>query len=121
MGAVAALIGAWVMLGALGVCRSWECLLGARSPQVVEGRIDDLRGDLAVLELLFQCPIGNCDQEGGGGDHAPHGGGQHSGKEADPDIHQGTRGCEEHSPDRKSTRLNSSHLGISYAVFCLKK
>src|SRR5205814_489115 len=30
-----------------------------------------------------------------------------------------------HSPnciaDRKSTRLNSSHLGISYAVFCLKK
>src|SRR5205814_3722778 len=28
-----------------------------------------------------------------------------------------------HSPklDRKSTRLNSSHLGSSYAVFCLKK
>src|SRR5205814_8783729 len=25
------------------------------------------------------------------------------------------------SVDRKSTRLNSSHLGISYAVFCLKK
>src|SRR5262245_62637811 len=25
------------------------------------------------------------------------------------------------SRDRKSTRLNSSHLGISYAVFCLKK
>src|SRR5256885_4867536 len=25
------------------------------------------------------------------------------------------------SPDRKSTRLNSSHLVISYAVFCLKK
>src|SRR5258705_9702249 len=27
------------------------------------------------------------------------------------------RGC----PDRKSTRLNSSHLGISYAVFCLRQ
>src|SRR5256885_1098693 len=27
----------------------------------------------------------------------------------------------EHRPDRKSTRLNSSHLVISYAVFCLKK
>src|SRR5256885_8505035 len=27
----------------------------------------------------------------------------------------------ENSPDRKSTRLNSSHLVISYAVFCLKK
>src|SRR5688500_19178328 len=26
-----------------------------------------------------------------------------------------------HGPDRKSTRLNSSHLVISYAVFCLKK
>src|SRR2546426_7426670 len=29
--------------------------------------------------------------------------------------HDGSRG------DRKSTRLNSSHLVISYAVFCLKK
>src|SRR2546426_3655386 len=27
----------------------------------------------------------------------------------------------EERPDRKSTRLNSSHLVISYAVFCLKK
>src|SRR5437899_12777909 len=27
----------------------------------------------------------------------------------------------ETAQDRKSTRLNSSHLGISYAVFCLKK
>src|SRR5436853_2853754 len=30
------------------------------------------------------------------------------------------RTSSQHS-DRKSTRLNSSHLGISYAVFCLKK
>src|SRR5256885_9669960 len=32
------------------------------------------------------------------------------------------RGCNEnaHRGDRKSTRLNSSHLVISYAVFCLK-
>src|SRR3712207_8347569 len=28
---------------------------------------------------------------------------------------------EENSIDRKSTRLNSSHANISYAVFCLKK
>src|SRR5262245_64771053 len=28
---------------------------------------------------------------------------------------------EDTAEDRKSTRLNSSHLGISYAVFCLKK
>src|SRR5207249_10072785 len=26
-----------------------------------------------------------------------------------------------HQADRKSTRLNSSHVSISYAVFCLKK
>src|SRR5438045_7426358 len=29
--------------------------------------------------------------------------------------------CATSDIDRKSTRLNSSHLGISYAVFCLKK
>src|SRR5437899_12435913 len=29
--------------------------------------------------------------------------------------------CQFQGIDRKSTRLNSSHLGISYAVFCLKK
>src|SRR3712207_9006835 len=28
---------------------------------------------------------------------------------------------QEQSEDRKSTRLNSSHANISYAVFCLKK
>src|SRR3712207_7366235 len=30
-------------------------------------------------------------------------------------------GTEESVKDRKSTRLNSSHANISYAVFCLKK
>src|SRR5438445_5853727 len=30
-------------------------------------------------------------------------------------------GCRGTSLDRKSTRLNSSHANISYAVFCLKK
>src|SRR5256885_9834622 len=30
-------------------------------------------------------------------------------------------GLHRHPSDRKSTRLNSSHLVISYAVFCLKK
>src|SRR5205814_5877004 len=55
----------------------------------------------------------------------------------DPDVHGGLAWRARHaaigirrrtgseakniSRDRKSTRLNSSHLGISYAVFCLKK
>src|SRR5437868_13267251 len=30
-------------------------------------------------------------------------------------------GCVRRRGDRKSTRLNSSHVSISYAVFCLKK
>src|SRR2546430_7226940 len=33
----------------------------------------------------------------------------------------GRSGCKSHGRDRKSTRLNSSHSQISYAVFCLKK
>src|SRR5690625_5937469 len=38
---------------------------------------------------------------------------------------EGTEGChndgDASNKDRKSTRLNSSHVAISYAVFCLKK
>src|SRR2546427_5630927 len=34
---------------------------------------------------------------------------------------RGPRACARSGGDRKSTRLNSSHSQISYAVFCLKK
>src|SRR5207247_7635980 len=37
------------------------------------------------------------------------------------DGRAGTIGCGNRGEDRKSTRLNSSHEWISYAVFCLKK
>src|SRR5438045_7814832 len=40
---------------------------------------------------------------------------------AGPVTGDGGRIAPAHRRDRKSTRLNSSHLGISYAVFCLKK
>src|SRR5699024_11355834 len=33
----------------------------------------------------------------------------------------GAAGLDRRDRDRKSTRLNSSHVSISYAVFCLKK
>src|SRR5262245_63246653 len=42
--------------------------------------------------------------------------------DVEPPAHpEQSGGGERTEPDRKSTRLNSSHLGISYAVFCLKK
>src|SRR5690606_41645350 len=52
----------------------------------------------------------------GGERRAARGGAQRRGlgQPAHPDVRQ-------HRPDRKSTRLNSSHVKISYAVFCLKK
>src|SRR5262245_64113487 len=37
------------------------------------------------------------------------------------EVPQSRQVVEKRDLDRKSTRLNSSHLGISYAVFCLKK
>src|SRR3989454_1325822 len=40
---------------------------------------------------------------------------------SDPDDMSVVYGIEATDGDRKSTRLNSSHLVISYAVFCLKK
>src|SRR5690349_24210576 len=36
-------------------------------------------------------------------------------------LHPPLRSLVAPRPDRKSTRLNSSHVEISYAVFCLKK
>src|SRR5256885_7450996 len=52
---------------------------------------------------------------------AVRGGGKarHSG--VDPGLEDAGTGHQEGAVDRKSTRLNSSHLVISYAVFCLKK
>src|SRR5256885_5878289 len=43
------------------------------------------------------------------------------GLEADREVRQAHRHSRYGVRDRKSTRLNSSHLVISYAVFCLKK
>src|SRR5256885_5663959 len=46
-----------------------------------------------------------------------------AGRDHPPGADRGSDGPPLRSPaaDRKSTRLNSSHLVISYAVFCLKK
>src|SRR5256885_6289892 len=42
-------------------------------------------------------------------------------RSAEPDNRKSLDGRLQSRQDRKSTRLNSSHLVISYAVFCLKK
>src|SRR2546422_5931460 len=42
-------------------------------------------------------------------------------RDADPPDARRRADPREHGADRKSTRLNSSHGYISYAVFCLKK
>src|SRR5437868_12778587 len=41
--------------------------------------------------------------------------------QAEGGVRQGHRRADGLTEDRKSTRLNSSHVSISYAVFCLKK
>src|SRR5256885_8507778 len=56
---------------------------------------------------LPRCPRNGALDSARGGDSAPH-----------RQDHAALVRCR---GDRKSTRLNSSHLVISYAVFCLKK
>src|SRR5690606_41629071 len=71
-----------------------------------------LRGNGQALEGIFTLGLGSRD-------HGPDGGTQAHGG-APPLLVIQTLGSTAHQ-DRKSTRLNSSHVKISYAVFCLKK
>src|SRR2546426_2504801 len=60
------------------------------------------------------------DREIHSDDHAAHDDAKHHDHDRLHERQQGAQGAG-HDRDRKSTRLNSSHLVISYAVFCLKK
>src|SRR5438045_7732452 len=51
----------------------------------------------------------------------PRGAPRRAARRSGADRLRSLRGARAARRDRKSTRLNSSHLGISYAVFCLKK
>src|SRR5690625_4555044 len=62
-------------------------------------RFFDRRGAPADDHILHRCPAR---------EHPPH-----LGPRGGPPLRD--------RADRKSTRLNSSHVAISYAVFCLKK
>src|SRR2546426_4984647 len=78
---------------------------------------------LSLHDALPICPDGEveaaCDQ------HEGHPHGDHAERRVLAEDVLEVRAREEaglrHRTDRKSTRLNSSHLVISYAVFCLKK
>src|ERR1039458_5763096 len=70
-------------------------------------RVPSRDPDVGMAEDLLHDREGNTAIEQDGRGRVPHG--------VQPVVRQPGR------RDRKSTRLNSSHLGISYAVFCLKK
>src|SRR5438105_10635258 len=52
---------------------------------------------------------------------SPAQGRKRAGRHQPVHARRGTSNCARGRQDRKSTRLNSSHEWISYAVFCLKK
>src|SRR5699024_12642620 len=66
-----------------------------------------LNGDGEVLQVIIEDLI------------HPHGTQHHAAAHGGAAAHQTGTGAP--GGDRKSTRLNSSHVSISYAVFCLKK
>src|SRR5256885_10074532 len=72
------------------------------------------RSTLFPYTTLFRSEIAGCIVSVGRGGGRAFGAGVSAGD-------AGYARSESASSDRKSTRLNSSHLVISYAVFCLKK
>src|SRR5262245_62277913 len=98
-------------------------------------RADLTRRDVAVLELLGDRAALTVADQGVAADGDEHRGrGRHTGTVTTPSAAASAASAAwKHSTgarampapiwpmpgDRKSTRLNSSHLGISYAVFCL--
>src|SRR5256885_13100507 len=90
------------------------------------------RSTLFPYTTLFRSPVRPPQGDGGGAvqavHHPPAGGEGHrrDGEAGQKNRGEGVAGGVrdprgDHRGDRKSTRLNSSHLVISYAVFCLKK
>src|SRR5207253_6818513 len=102
-----------------------------RRPALSSARLSVLQLPRLRNGMPVRCPVRNRDGDGAGEDAAaepPRPNGAHhapqrlaAASETPPprglalSRHEGT------AADRKSTRLNSSHVAISYAVFCLKK
>src|SRR5690625_6994373 len=98
------------------------------SSDVCSSDLPACSGDFAAAEDHVDDVVFGVDDEDEGHVHDDE-----SGEEDQPDEVQGTsalmaaEGLDEPGEagadgrDRKSTRLNSSHVAISYAVFCVKK
>src|SRR5256885_9802933 len=83
---------------------------------------DTATTEIYTLSLHDALPI-FAGQKIGKSDHQADGGADHENTEGTAQGRGRNPGVtgEKRVEDRKSTRLNSSHLVISYAVFCLKK
>src|SRR2546427_5991172 len=77
------------------------------------------RSTLFPYTTLFRS--GHADRAHERRDAAPDGGTAPAVRPAHAAAQGAYRACAARQRDRKSTRLNSSHSQISYAVFCLKK
>src|SRR5690606_40279395 len=82
----------------------------------------DTHGDATPRRERGAASAGGRRAQGGGRSRACHlqRARQHAGG-GGPRAHPAYLVGADRPPDRKSTRLNSSHVKISYAVFCLKK
>src|SRR5580698_209965 len=96
-----------------------EAIAVDRRDVIGHAPVDDLLEDEQVRTLHLGRPAAAGGQVEREGPHAPGNGG------VDRVYRDGTPGDAgvpgRAAGDRKSTRLNSSHMSISYAVFCLKK
>src|SRR5689334_24202634 len=85
-----------------------------RSSQHVESDGIDVPGSQGAHQRL-------AEMAGASGDEYLHGRAEVYSGRGESNNNEEVSRVHHHLPDRKSTRLNSSHSSISYAVFCLKK
>src|SRR3712207_8732709 len=85
----------------------YTTLFRSGGERVVAQAVDDGEQPGAALDAVVARAVGDRDRHG------------HVGP--DRDQVGAVVGVDDDGGDRKSTRLNSSHANISYAVFCLKK
>src|SRR5204862_7108818 len=83
----------------------------ARTDRVETGASRDIRVDVDGVGAADDARAGEVDRRGGRARRVADRG---------TDRNRGALARQRTTVDRKSTRLNSSHVEISYAVFCLK-